>query len=342
MCHTEEGDGYLCSINLTLFGTEYGININPLKRDYFNDSETDEQTIKPYLRPMSSMTEEEFGFLQEHLPYDFTRVYSGKFNLIDDIHIGNSISIDDMAFLLECLNKWHFDYRGLIKKVLLLKHQKICITKTRITMQQFNLDIWLQDKSRKVVTRDGKQVRIVCWDRNTTYWKIIGLVTSPDGSTENPYTYDVNGNESDGCLHDHKNDLFFADEEKRLSKFEKVMIQFSHERNSLIQFEHTVEEINAHLYLYYKKLLDLARKELQPEFEKEFYRGFSIGQNSNEIIKAYKNGKTEVLNSLPKLKKSTLPISDEEYPTGFNGKYFCYKGYCIDYKKLFEILPKEE
>jgi hypothetical protein len=69
---------------------------------------------KPFLRPMSSMTEEEFGFLQERLPYDFTRVYSGKFDLIDDIHLGNSVSIDDMAFLLDCLNKWHLDYRGLI------------------------------------------------------------------------------------------------------------------------------------------------------------------------------------------------------------------------------------
>ena len=59
ICHTEKGDGHLCSINQTIFGTEYGININPLKRDYFNDSETEEQVIKPYLRPMSSMTEEE-------------------------------------------------------------------------------------------------------------------------------------------------------------------------------------------------------------------------------------------------------------------------------------------
>lgn len=63
------------------------------------------ENVKVYLRPMSSMTEKEFGFLQEHLPYDFTRVYSGKFNLIEDIHIGNIISIDDMAFLLDCLNK---------------------------------------------------------------------------------------------------------------------------------------------------------------------------------------------------------------------------------------------
>lgn len=63
---------------------------------------------------MSSMTEKDFGFLQEHLPYDFTRVYSSKFDLIDDIHLGNSVSIDDMTFLLDCLNKWHLDYRGLI------------------------------------------------------------------------------------------------------------------------------------------------------------------------------------------------------------------------------------
>lgn len=75
----------------------------------------------PYLRPMSSMTDEEFGFLQEHLPYDFTRIYSGKVNLIDDIHLGDSISIDDVAFLLDYLNKRHFDYRGLIEKGLAIE-----------------------------------------------------------------------------------------------------------------------------------------------------------------------------------------------------------------------------
>ena len=81
--------------------------------DLFNSNKCN---IKPYLRPMSSISDEEFGFLQEHLPYGFTRIYSGKINLIDDIHLGNSISIDDMAFLLDYLNKRHFDYRGLIEK----------------------------------------------------------------------------------------------------------------------------------------------------------------------------------------------------------------------------------
>ena len=33
-------------------------------------------------------------------------------------------------------------------------------------MEQFNLDTWLQDKSRKVVTRDGEEVKII--DANAT------------------------------------------------------------------------------------------------------------------------------------------------------------------------------
>ena len=53
---TLKGNGHLCSINQTIFGNEYGVNIKATKRDYFNDNECD---IKPYLRPLSSMTKEE-------------------------------------------------------------------------------------------------------------------------------------------------------------------------------------------------------------------------------------------------------------------------------------------
>lgn len=34
ICHTEKGDGHLCSINQTIFGTEYGLNINPVLKVY--------------------------------------------------------------------------------------------------------------------------------------------------------------------------------------------------------------------------------------------------------------------------------------------------------------------
>ena len=100
ICHTEKGDGHLCSINQTIFGTEYGININPLKRDYFNDSETEEQVIKPYLRPMSSMTKEE------------RLIYEQRFH-----DVGRSIDVidaDDVVPHIDWLLSCHLDFRGLI------------------------------------------------------------------------------------------------------------------------------------------------------------------------------------------------------------------------------------
>lgn len=100
ICHTEEGDGHLCSINQTIFGTEYGININPLKRDYFNDSEQDEVVIKPYLRPISSTTEEE------------EKEYESCFQSDDTTAA---------TLLVDFYNKRHFDYRGLIPMGLALE-----------------------------------------------------------------------------------------------------------------------------------------------------------------------------------------------------------------------------
>lgn len=102
ICHTEEGDGYLCSINQTIFGTEYGLNINPLKRDYFNDSETDEQAVKPYLLPMSSMTDEE----------------EEEYNVLNAYEVGMFPHTEE-AF--DWLNAHHFDYRGLIEKGLAIE-----------------------------------------------------------------------------------------------------------------------------------------------------------------------------------------------------------------------------
>lgn len=93
-------------------------------------------------------------------------------------------------------------------------------TLNKQNMKQFSLEEYLANPEKKVVTAKQQNVRIICTDRNTTYWKIIGLVTAPDGKTENPFTYDENGNESDGCLHNHDLDLFFADEEPELTEFE--------------------------------------------------------------------------------------------------------------------------
>ena len=50
-------------------------------------------------------------------------------------------------------------------------------------MKQFNLDEYLQNPSRKVVTRDGRKVRIVCTDKKGAC-PIVALVTRDYGVAE--------------------------------------------------------------------------------------------------------------------------------------------------------------
>ena len=99
ICKTEKGNGHLCSINQTFFGIEYGVNISSLKRDYFDDINTDEQVVKPYLHSMSSMTEEEKELIK------------GSVICFNELE-GNSTLFDEDG--LDWLNAHHFDYHGLI------------------------------------------------------------------------------------------------------------------------------------------------------------------------------------------------------------------------------------
>lgn len=103
ICNTPEGDGHLCSIIQTIFGSEYGINIKATERDYFNDKEV---CIKPYLRPMSSMTEE------EKVEYC---------NLQDKFLLSSQYPLTDGYALFDWLNKNMFDYRGLIPQNLVIE-----------------------------------------------------------------------------------------------------------------------------------------------------------------------------------------------------------------------------
>lgn len=75
-------------------------------------------------------------------------------------------------------------------------------------MKQFNLDEYLKNPSRKVVTRDGRSVRIVCTDRKSKQdFPIIALIEGFDGD-EDFLSYPRDG-KLPGC----KNiDLFFAPE----------------------------------------------------------------------------------------------------------------------------------
>ena len=108
ICNNPEGDGHLCSINQTIFGTNYGININPTKRDHFNDSENEEQIIKPYLRPMSSMTEEEKVVIND-------LVYNKENSFLSPIPIW-VINESDIETYIDFCHEHHLDWRRLIEK----------------------------------------------------------------------------------------------------------------------------------------------------------------------------------------------------------------------------------
>ena len=80
-------------------------------------------------------------------------------------------------------------------------------------MEQFSLDEYLKNPNRRIITKDGKSVRIICTDRRGLNVKpIAALITIPNGD-EIIKTYWENGVEAQG-YEDNPNDLFFAPEKK--------------------------------------------------------------------------------------------------------------------------------
>ena len=73
-------------------------------------------------------------------------------------------------------------------------------------MKEFNLEEYLKNPSQKVVTRDGRAVRIICTDAKGDE-PIVALLYNKNRDEENVYTYNRDGRfyKNDSCL-----DLFFA------------------------------------------------------------------------------------------------------------------------------------
>ena len=72
-------------------------------------------------------------------------------------------------------------------------------------MKEFNLDEYLKNPSQKVVTRDGREVRIICTDAKGEY-PIMALI--PDKQEELTYRYLRNGRQL--TYKDSPLDLFFS------------------------------------------------------------------------------------------------------------------------------------
>ena len=75
-------------------------------------------------------------------------------------------------------------------------------------MKQFNLEEYLKNPSRKVVTRCSKNVRIICTDKKGALYKVIGLVDNGDKEAICNFT-----SKGESCFGVETNiDLFFAPE----------------------------------------------------------------------------------------------------------------------------------
>lgn len=163
-------------------------------------------------------------------------------------------------------------------------------------MEQFSLDKWLKDKSRKVVTRDGRPVRIICWDVKGPFPILALIMGNGEMDTkvgeEYPCSYKVDGT----CPVSDSYNLFFADEEEESTEFEKALLAaFNCVAGKAVttigaaSFQEDVDE-------WSKPLLDLARKELEKEDWRKPLRVYKNG---------YKQGKQDALKHLPKWKKAT-------------------------------------
>ena len=105
----------------------YGVKINvphyyededgiiTLDAFWLHDIQNGRKEIKPYLRPMSSMTEEEKEEVRQRFCYEWEESI---------MELYYSIEIRDVDCFIDWLNEHHFDYRGLIEKGLAIEAPK--------------------------------------------------------------------------------------------------------------------------------------------------------------------------------------------------------------------------
>ena len=100
------------------YGVKVDVNFydatKELSCDLLKDFIIDEKSIRPYLRPMSSMTEEEKVELRKS-------AIAISYNYKDEIIGLQHNTFEQMNVCCNWLNSHHFDYRGLIEKGLALE-----------------------------------------------------------------------------------------------------------------------------------------------------------------------------------------------------------------------------
>lgn len=79
-------------------------------------------------------------------------------------------------------------------------------------MKQFNLNEYLKNPDTKVVTRDGRSVRIICTNKKDEIYPVVALVQDNNSNCEKTRHYTIGGKWI--MEDDNSEDLFFAPEKK--------------------------------------------------------------------------------------------------------------------------------
>ena len=133
-----------------------------------------------------------------------------------------------------------------------------------------------------VQTTDGRNVRIICWDKQVYGGRheIVALVPTPEGGTETGQMYNPDGTLIASTWNE-KFKLVILTDEPELSEFEKAVGELLNDNSDALYSDKAIKE-------YAKGLLDLARKELEPEVLERLEEAY---KNQDEVV--YENGKRD-------------------------------------------------
>ena len=182
-------------------------------------------------------------------------------------------------------------------------------------------------------TRDGRPVRIICWDCNN-YNPIIALADKTEmwNGDKNEYIISccIDGRYTPNC--ESQDDLFIITPEEELTDFEQ-------EVSDIVEYckKNGENVVKGYAKRHAKTLLYFAEKELSAKYKvSSDLNGFAYG-------KGYEDGKKEALNDLPKWKKVGLDTGQTTLMIGYTGDEdkLYRNGYVISLTDL-DKLPKEE
>ena len=190
----------------------------------------------------------------------------------------------------------------------------------------------IESGEHKVETRDGKKVRVLCYDANNIT-PVVALVTFNDGS-EGSRDYYLDG--SMNCDRENPLDLFIVTPEEELTEFEKAikdMIKpyaawpddiFKEESAKLLFLAR--EQFIKDGYVIEKKAFHDAVEKVDPGIMKEV--------SKNVDMTEYEKGRADALKDLPRWNDSRWIYEDGWLQDGF----LYYRNHSIPLKDL-EKLP---